>query len=194
MENFKEFWRDLEFLSDLEEAYFPMRDEGSREAAWDHWYRHNKGENKLNFNEYQEFTNRLTSSAAQPLNRNWEFLDIAGYVSQNGKQVKAIKLRDQVYLAAYVRDPVKGRACTCYDPTETNFWNKINPYQESDKKDDLRYFCDLDGDLTGLRAFTRDKSRLPSKLLDSFEERLQSKVHLPKGKLEPSDRKSDIQE
>lgn len=55
-----------------------------------------------------------------------------------------------------------------------------------------RNFCDLDEDLVGLQAFTKDKSKLPSELLSVYEERLQSKAHLPKGKLELSDQKSDI--
>lgn len=188
MENFNHYWKILEIINKLEyidEAYFQRNTKGSDLNFKRHRNKHFRGNEELSLEEYQDITNLLTSSSAQPLHKNWDILDIIGYKAQNGKNIKLCKFQDFYLMAVYMGDPIRGVACSCYKILERNFWSKTNPYVVSSKPDDLRYFCDLDGGLEGLKAYDEEliDTSLPEKKLEEYKEKFQHKIHLPKESL-----------
>lgn len=104
--------------------------------------------------EYREVTDILTSYPAVPFGKDEEY-DVVGYVAQNDRNVKFIRLSSGAALGVYEGDPITGTAIDYYHDNDINATIfRANPFRRLVKgAEDLRYKSDLDGKFKGLKCF-----------------------------------------
>ena len=104
--------------------------------------------------QYEEYADALTSYPAVPIGKGDDY-EIFGYVAQNGKNVKFVKLSNGSALGIYINDPIWGRAISYYhDNNIRTTLFRANPFRRLTKNaEDLRYKSDLDGKFIGLNYF-----------------------------------------
>ena len=143
---YDEVWEALKQLD--ENAYF------NPEGLISH-DKHRPRLNARNSQEYNEITNEITSSPATYIQGDLGET-VQGYITQGGIRVKFKQYGDSYIIGAYSGDAVTGTAITCYIKKLKNILQDADPYRfyrKSNKNDDYRYRCDLDGKFRGLKYF-----------------------------------------
>ena len=144
----KEIWDEL---NKLDEAHFSKQDLKN----------HSKHKAQLGVDsdeEYDYITHELTRHPALPIG-DYNIKDIIGYINQDGRSIKFVEWRGQLYIfSAYRGDPETGIAITCYPKMIQDIYRKADPYnfyKFSSGQGDYRYKSDLDGKFEGLKFFDK---------------------------------------
>lgn len=156
LNGFHEIWEELKVLNEEklnELADFKRGTTDGEENFQIHYEAHGKPLG-LTEEQYEEYADALTSYPAIPIGTGQDY-DVYGYIAQNNKRVKFVKLANGAALGVYVGNPITGRAISYYH--ENNF-NQVlfraNPFRRLTlTAEDLRYKSDLDGRFEGLKAF-----------------------------------------
>lgn len=161
LNGFNNIWEELQQLSINEEihqlnefANYDLSTPKGRNLFEYHYKKHGVPLG-MTREEYKEVTNILTSYPAVPFNINNKEYDVIGYVAQNNRNVKFIRLNSGAALGIYEGDAIEGEAIDYYHDNSINTTLfRANPFRRlTSTAEDLRYKSDLDGKFEGLKFF-----------------------------------------
>ena len=156
LDGFHEIWEGLNSLEEerLDELADFKRGSTNGELTFQQHYKKHGVPLGLTEQQYEEYADALTSYPAVPIG-NGDDYEIFGYIAQNGRNVKFVKLKSGAALGVYEGDPVNGRAISyCHDNNINTTIFRANSFRRLTKNaEDLRYKSDLDGKFVGLNYF-----------------------------------------
>lgn len=161
LDGFNKIWKELQKIAIDEElqrldelAQYDLSNNEGRRLFQYHYKKHGKPLG-MTEQEYKKVTDILTSMSSVPFSTTNKEYDVVGYVAQNGRNVKFIRLINGAALGVYEGDAINGTAIDYYhDKNINDTFFRANPFRRLTKNaEDLRYKSDLDGKFIGLNYF-----------------------------------------